>query len=101
MSLKEEGRRVATMVKQDRWRLCSARMQVQSLAQGGGLKDLVWPQLWLGSDHRPGNAICRRVAKKKKEKGKKKQREIGDTDAEGRRPRAHRGRVWRGAAISQ
>ena len=60
------------MAQQDMQHLCSTRMQVCSLAQCNGLKDLALPQLWhrlhlwLGSDPWPRNSICHGVAKEEK-----------------------------------
>ena len=51
--------------------LCSARVQVQSLAWQSGLKDTALLRLWLRSqlqlrsDSWPGNSICFRMAKKR------------------------------------
>ena len=59
---------VSTIVQQDWQHLWSTRMKFRSLAQYSGLKYLallqMWhrSQLWLGSDHWPGNSICQGVA---------------------------------------
>ena len=54
------------------WHLCSARIQVQSLAWHSELKDLVLPELqhrsqqWIRVDPWPWNSICNGKTKKEK-----------------------------------
>ena len=63
---------VPTVTQRDQQHLCSARTQVQSLAQHSGLKDPVLLQLWcrlklwLGFDPWPGNFHVLRVYPKQK-----------------------------------
>ena len=61
------------LAKWDRWHLCSSRMQVRSIAQHSGLKDLAFLQQWLKSNPWPGISICHRAAKKEERKKERKE----------------------------